>query len=67
MSRQEDAELVKEAKIVNKVGIECGGGFFRHIAAAIGYADLNNLRKLKATFPQEWQNMLALESMVEDE
>lgn len=67
MSRQDDEQLVKEARIVNRVGVEHGGGFFRHIAAAIGYADMNNLRKLKATFPQEWQNMLDMKSMVEDE
>ena len=32
MSRQDDVQLVVEAKIVSKVGVEYGGGFFRRIA-----------------------------------
>lgn len=32
MSRQDDVQLVVEAKIVSKVGVEHGGGFFRRIA-----------------------------------
>ena len=32
-----------------------GGSFFQHLGLAALYADENNLAKLKAAFPEEWE------------
>ena len=53
-----DEELIAEAHRVAE-GMEArGGSFCQHLGRALWKADLENMRKIKATWPEYWSQYL---------
>ena len=51
-------QLVAESKAVAEMMIRYGGSFVSNLGEALLHADLHNTRKIKATWPEYWQEYL---------
>ena len=58
-------KLYQEAAIVRKAIQRYGGSFISRIGDAMDCADVINLRKIKATWPKEWNQYLEMGRMAE--
>ena len=47
------------SEVINHM-IRYGGHFIRHLAVAAQYADSENLKKIKDTWPDEWKKYEAM-------
>lgn len=59
--------LVEESQTVRKGMERYGGSFVKALSVCILRADLNNLRKIKATWPNYWAQYLRMGASVERE
>jgi len=53
-------ELMTEACMVRRAIRRFGGGFMKAIGNAMDMADIHNLAKIKAAWPDEWKQYLEM-------
>lgn len=58
LTRNELIERHSESYLVSSAMLTYGGGFARALAAMIQIADLDNMQKIKDTWPEYWNQYL---------